>query len=320
MLYSIEVNHNKMSKVTFIATVLNEENTITKLLDSLSNQTKKVNEIIIVDAGSTDKTVFAINQFTKIKSVILVKKKGNRSVGRNFAIKKATGEIIVASDAGCILKSDWVEKITEPFKDRAVDVVAGYYKPIVKNIFQKSLATYTSVMPDRVTSDFLPSSRSIAFRKNAWQKIGGYPENLSTCEDLVFARNLKRTGFKFKVEKKAIVNWPQRETLLQAFLQFFSYAKGDGKAGYLRRQTPLLFLRCVIGGLLIAIAIYKNSLLLLLLCLFLFFLYCLWSVGKNYRYVKSTSAFVYLPLLQILSDIAVFFGMTIGFFQQDEKR
>ncbi len=317
MLYSIAVNHNKMGKITFIATVFNEEASIVQLLESLKKQTKKADEIIIVDAGSRDGTVSLINEFiqnNKKQNVLLLKKKGNRSVGRNTAIKKARGDIIIASDAGCTLKCDWIEKITRPFLDQKVDVVAGFYKPVAKNIFQKSLAAYTSVMPDKVTSEFLPSSRSIAFRKSAWQKSGGYPENLSTCEDLVFARHLKKMGFKFKVEKRAIVYWPQRENLLQAFFQFFTYAKGDGKAHYIRKQTPLLFLRYILFFLLCWFVGSINIGLLIPVVSLSVFLYSVWSISKNYKYVKSKSAFIYLPILQVVSDIAVIFGMTFGFF------
>jgi glycosyltransferase involved in cell wall biosynthesis len=107
-----------MGKITFIATVFNEEASIVQLLESLKKQTKKADEIIIVDAGSRDGTVSLINEFiqnNKKQNVLLLKKKGNRSVGRNTAIKKARGDIIIASDAGCTLKCDWIEKITRPF-------------------------------------------------------------------------------------------------------------------------------------------------------------------------------------------------------------
>ena len=315
MLYSIEVNHNKMSRITFIATVLNEEASIIQLLESLKKQTKKANEIIIVDAGSKDKTVSLINNYSqenKKQNIRLLKKKGNRSKGRNIAIRNSTGEIIVASDAGCILKNDWVEKITAPFSNSTIDVVAGFYKPVVNSLFQKNLAPYTCTMPDKVNADFLPSSRSIAFRKKVWEKVGGYPEHLTTCEDLVFARNLKMKGFKFAVEKKALVYWPQRENLIQAFFQFFSYAKGDGKARYIRKQTPLLFLRYLFFFLLCLMLVKVNFSFLIFLTIACLLLYSVWAVSKNYKYVKNKSAFLYLPILQLTSDVAVISGMTVG--------
>ena len=190
-------------KLSIICTVLNEEKTIEKFIDSILKQTVAPDELVIVDGGSTDNTISKIQNSKakiqqyglKIKTII---KKGNRSVGRNEAIKNSSGDIILVSDSGCVLDKDWIKNITKPFKDKNIDVVSGYYKPVTKNIFQKCLAAYTSVMPDKIDKEnFLPSSRSVAFRKSAWKKAGGYPENLNTCEDLVFDKNLKNKNAKF---------------------------------------------------------------------------------------------------------------------------
>ena len=95
-------------KLSLIVTVLNEEKYIGKLIDSISIQTKIPDEIIIVDGGSIGNTVAKIqnskfkiqNYKSKFKIII---KPGNRSVGRNEAIRKTTGDIILSTDAGCIL-------------------------------------------------------------------------------------------------------------------------------------------------------------------------------------------------------------------------
>src|SRR3989344_3151488 len=131
-------------KVSFVATVFNEEKTIGDFLKSIFWQSRIPDEIIIVDGTSSDKTVAKIkNAILKIKNYnvkfkILIKK-GNRAVGRNEAIKQASNEIIVCSDAGCILDKNWVKNNIVPFNDLRVDVVAGYYKGRQKTIFQKCL-------------------------------------------------------------------------------------------------------------------------------------------------------------------------------------
>ncbi len=304
-------------KITFIATVFNEEKSIESLLNSLFLQTKLPDEIIIVDAGSTDNTLSVISnlksQISNKVGVNVLQKKGNRSVGRNEAIKNATGDIIVASDAGCVLDKAWVKNIIKPFGDPQIDVVAGYYIPVTDNVFEKSLSTYTCVMKDKIDeNNFLPSSRSVAFKKSVWEKAKGYPENLDTCEDLVFAKKLKNMGFKFKFAKDAIVYWPQRKNIIEAFIQFFKYAKGDGTAIYIRNQTPLLLLRYLLGLiLLIYFAASKNLYVLYFIILLLIF-YTLWAVNKNYKYVKNWKAFFILPILQYASDIAVISGMSFG--------
>lgn len=305
-------------KASFITTVFNEELTIEKFISSLLNQTKLPNEIIIVDAMSNDKTINKIKKYEpeikrkKIKFKLLVKK-GNRSIGRNEAVNNADGDIILCSDAGNILDKDWVKNITKPFTDKTIDVVAGYYIPVTQNIFQKCLSTYTCVMPDKIDgNNFLPSSRSVAFKKNAWKKAGGYPEYLNTCEDLVFAQKMKEKKLKFSFAKDAIVYWPQKKNLKDAFFQLLNYAKGDGEALFIRNQTFLLFSRYILGIHLIFLSVLYKSILGFAIIILLIFLYLLWSIKKNYKYVKHPDAITILPKLQFTADAAVLLGTSIG--------
>jgi glycosyltransferase involved in cell wall biosynthesis len=308
--------------ISFITTVFNENDSITAFLESINKQTMLPDEIIFVDGGSSDGTVARIKNYeSRIKEkgieFKLIIKKGNIASGRNEAIKNTKNEVILISDVGCVLRKDWVKNISKPFEDKKVDVVAGYYKSIANTVFEKCLAAYTCVMPDKINeNDFLPSSRSIAFKKSAWKTVGGYPQWLDTCEDLFFARELKKKGFKFKFVKDALVYWPQRENLHQAFMQFYNYAKGDGMAFYIRPNTPFLFLRYIIGLSLIIIIFKEKSIFgFLVLCL-MFILYCFWSILKNYKYVNNVKALLYLPILQFTSDVAVLTGMTVGIIQR----
>ncbi|MDE2025939.1 MAG: glycosyltransferase, partial [Patescibacteria group bacterium] len=306
-------------KTTLITTVYNEEKTIDNFLKSVINQEKLPDELLIVDAGSNDKTTEKIQSFFKKYKKLngkLFIKHGNRSTGRNEAIRRAKNGIILCSDVGCTLEKSWVEKISLPFSDKNIDVVSGFYKPVTKNIFQKAVAAYTSTMPDKVNPQtFLPSSRSVAFRKSAWKKAKGYPPELDTCEDLVFDKKLQKTGAKFYFQQSASVNWPQRKTFWQAAKQFFSYAKGDGKAHFFRKSTPLLFLRFIIGFFAVFAAISYHITKLELAIAGLFVIYLLWAVLKNFRYVKHPAAYIFLPTLQLISDITVLSGTTLGFLQ-----
>lgn len=295
-------------KKAFVATVLNEQDQAKLFIESLLSQSVKPDEIIIVDAGSNDDTVSIINNLfekQRNKKYRVLTKRGNRSIGRNCGIKNANSEVIAVSDFGCVLDKNWFEKITKPLQNTKNDVVAGYYRPLTSNVFEKSLSTYTCFPEDKITKDFLPSSRSISFRKEVWKKVGGYPERLNTCEDLVFAVNLKKAGFNFVVEKKAIVLWSQKKNINEAFWQLYGYALGDGQARYIRSQTPLLYARYLFALVLLIMG-YINLLFIL------FFLYLLWAIIKNYKYVREIQALIFLPLLQLIADIAVLLGTTIG--------
>ncbi len=306
-------------KTAFIATVYNEESTIINFLESLFHQTKTPDEIIIVDGGSTDNTLTILNEYiTQVKSkvrtkILLFSFPCNRAKGRNYAIQKSHAEIIACSDAGCMPDSEWFAEIIKPLAKSTVSVVSGYYKPVTKNYFQKALAAYTCIPEDRVSQEsFLPSSRSIAFKKTAWGKVGGYPEYLTTCEDLVFASTLRKRGFPFSLQKHAVVYWPQKKNIYDAFRLFFSYARGDGKAHYFRRYTPLLFIRYIIGFILLFLVIASRRTILTIGTEMLLLLYMVWAIQKNYRYVDSIHAYYLLPLLQLTADIAVLSGTTLG--------
>lgn len=277
----------RRAKVSFITTVRNDPEGLKILLDSVKKQTRQPDEVVVIEAEKTNT---------------------NRSQGRNLGINQAKGEIIVVSDAGCTLNEKWLEEIAKPFEEPRVDVVAGYYEPIAKNIFQKCLACYTSVLPDQVKKErFLPSSRSIAFRKSAWEKAGGYPRNLNYCEDLIFAERLKKAGCRFQFVPKALVYWPQRKNLKGAFKQFFDYASGDVQAHYWPhlKKISLVYLRYFLAFLLLYYSLYPILYTLLAL-------YWFWAVAKNYRYVRHPLAIAWLPVLQLTADMAVMLGALKG--------
>jgi glycosyltransferase involved in cell wall biosynthesis len=307
-------------KVSLIATVFNEENTINSFLNSAFSQSKLPDEIIIVDGGSTDTTVSIISKLkTQISNkqinLKLIAKKGNRSVGRNEAIRSSSNEIIACSDAGCILDEYWIKNITEPLKDLKVDVVSGYYRGQAKTVFEKCLIPYALVMPDKVDpANFLPATRSMAFRKSIWKKVGGFSEDLSNNEDYAFANRLKKDNANILFEKNAIVYWRPRSNLKEAFIMFYRFAKGDAESHIFRPKVSLIFLRYSIGLLLIAMYLLLKSNLMLNSLFVMIFIYFVWSVAKNYKYVLDIRAILFLPIIQVTSDVAVILGTIRGLF------
>lgn len=308
--------------ISLIVTVYNEEETIDALLNSILSQTYFPHEIIIVDGGSSDRTVEKIKnrvkEFERKKvSLQIFIKRGNRAVGRNEAIKRAKGSIILCTDAGCILDKYWVEKIIKQFQENSVDVVAGYYKGHAKTVFQKCLVPYVLVMPDKVDEhNFLPASRSMAFRKKIWERVGGFPEEYSFNEDYVFAKSLKKNGAKIVFEKEAIVYWIPRKNIKEAFVMFFKFAYGDIQAGIIRIKVIFIFLRYLLFLSLITYLFINYSILGSVFTMSLTFIYIAWSISKNYKYVNDVRAIVILPVLQIVCDIAVIGGSFVGFFKR----
>jgi len=175
-------------KVSVVCTVLNEEKSIIALLDSLGKQKTKADEIIIVDGGSTDRTIEIVQHYLKRdRTIKMLVEKCSRAKGRNLGIDIARNQIIAIIDAGCIADTEWLRKITQPFTDKDIDVVAGFYKMITKNNFQKAASIFLGVSPNKFDVGYQPSARSMAFRKSVWEKLGGFPESMDdTAEDTMF--------------------------------------------------------------------------------------------------------------------------------------
>lgn len=200
-------------KVSVCITTFNEsQESINKLLNALNSQTLKADEIIIIDAKDYNNC--------------------SRSKGRNIAIKKAKNEVIAITDAGCSPHKYWLEKITALFKDAEVDVVAGGYRMVANNNFEKAESIFLGIKQKDITADFMPSARSMAFTKSIWKKAGGFPESLTqTAEDTQFNIELLKVGARFKVAKSAIVDWYMPKNIFEFAKKIKNYAKGDVKSG-----------------------------------------------------------------------------------------
>lgn len=297
-------------KVSIVVTVLNEEKSIGRLLRTLVNQSKKPDEIIVVDGGSSDETISKIKDEiskSQIKNIKFLIQLGNRSIGRNYGIMKAKNEIIAVTDAGGYPKKNWLEKITAPFAQKEIDVVSGYYKSLAKTPFEKCVTPYFLVMPDNVWRgmEFLPSSRSVAFRKSVWRKVGGYPEEFSHNEDFVFDHRLKEADARIFFEPEAVVYWQPPHSQLEATRKFFRFALGDAEAGINRPKIKFIFARYTAGLVLLLLG---YDLLLFTFVLF----YFLWSWQKNFKYAKVTESIFWLPLIQITADLSVMIGFLAG--------
>jgi glycosyltransferase involved in cell wall biosynthesis len=214
-----------------VITVLNEANSLPRLLDSLAAQTQPPDEVVICDGGSTDGTLEILRAEERLPLRIIHRAGANISAGRNAAIRAAAGPVIAVTDAGVRLSPTWLEALTAPFADAKIQVVSGFFRPDPHTVFEYAMGA--TVLPEQREIDpahFLPSSRSIAFRKEAWRAVGGYPEWLDYCEDLIFDFRLRALYGPFPFVPQALVHFRPRPTLHAFFRQYYHYARGDGKA------------------------------------------------------------------------------------------
>ncbi len=307
--------------ISLIATVLNEGESINGLLQSIARQTRQPDEIVIVDGGSRDDTVAIIRGYEdRLPLRLLIEPGCNISQGRNHAIIAAHGDIIAVTDAGVRLNDDWLERISEPLRQRpALNAVGGFFAADARRPFEIALGATTLPLAREIDADsFLPSSRSFAFRKAPALRVGLYPEWLDFCEDLVFDLRLRREAGPFAFEPAAIAHFRPRSTLRQYFRQYYFYARGDGKANLWFKRHLIRYATY----LLLAPVVFLAGLLLHPLLWGLFLIAAAAYLHRPYRrlpaLLRCSSLFIWLycilaiPWLRFVGDLAKMLGYPVG--------
>lgn len=311
-------------RVSIIATVKNEEATIGRLLDSLAAQTRAPDEVVLADGGSTDRTREIADSYTGrgLPLRVVDAPGSNISQGRNQSIRAATCEVIASVDAGVRLEPSWLAELAAPWDsapDGAPDVVSGFFQADAATLFETAMGA--TVLPDLADVDpstFLPSSRSVAFTRRAWEAAGGYPEWLDYCEDLVFDLRLREAGCRFEFRPQALVHFRPRPTLKAFFVQYFRYARGDGKADLWRKRHLARYAAYLVGApALFALAALQSP-WWVMVGLAGAAAYCrrpwqrLWPRLSGYGWVKRLAGLAAVPVIRLVGDVAKMLGYPVG--------
>jgi glycosyltransferase involved in cell wall biosynthesis len=305
--------------VALVVTVLNEGQTIDLLLASAAAQTYPPSEVHLVDGGSTDDTVARARAWADrgLPLVVGVRPGANISAGRNAGIAATRAPLVAVTDAGVALAPDWLERLARPFADPAVDVVAGFFRAAPRTPFEAALgATTLPAEEDVAPASFLPSSRSVAFRRAAWERVGGYPEWLDYCEDVVFDLALRQAGCRFVWEPRALAYFRPRPTLRAFFRQYYLYARGDGKADLWPRRHAIRY-GTYLGLLPLLLAVRRYP-ALAVLALLLAGAYLrrpyqrLWRLTAGQPPRRRLAALLWPPLVRLTGDVAKMAGYPVG--------
>ena len=115
--------------VTVVVPAYNEEQAIGKTVDALLSLTYAPTEIIVVDDGSTDRTLEVARRYADGDRVkVVAKANGGKWDALNAGIKAAAGEFIVCIDADTLLDRQAVHRLVQHFADSQVGAVAGNVK------------------------------------------------------------------------------------------------------------------------------------------------------------------------------------------------
>lgn len=309
-----------MSKVSVISTFRNEVTTIAQFIEGLLSQSRIPDEIVLCDGGSTDGTIEIIQKFVNDGAPIkLIIKPGNRSVGRNEAIKQANNDYIAVTDVGTVADKDWLLHLIEPFeKDSNVKAVSGFFKTRPETFFEEASSQLMLTDHDHIDpSTWLPSSRSVAFTKQVWSDAGGYPEYTSYNEDTPFDLSIKKAGYTFTFAQNAVVYWQPRSTYKDFYKQYVNYAIGDGIDGINARNYAKKIFFYV--GLLGVFSLSFFSTQFFLIGLVIFVLYLLWRSKHMWgRDISKKWLWYVLPVI-VTYDVAMICGYVSGVLKRKVK-
>ena len=314
------------SLVSLVCTVRDEAANIEALLASMLAQTRLPDEIVVNDCLSRDATPALVRAYAAREPRIrLVTGGHNIASGRNNAVQAAHGPIIACTDAGLTLDPGWLAALVAPLEAGSADLVGGFFQPAPQSLFELTLGAvnYRDLAEIEPTS-FMPFGNAMAFRKELWAQVGGFPTWLSHCEDLVFDQEAERQGFRRVFAPEAMVNFRPRSSFRAFARQYYLYARGDGMAGLWAQRHAARYLAYGGGVALVAGAVRWPWLRLPVAVGFAVGAagytkgpyHRLWQRLQGQPLGARVYALALVPLLRLVGDMAKMVGYPVGRWQR----
>lgn len=314
--------------VSVIVPVRNGEETVGELLDSLLkvDYPREKLEIVVVDGNSTDRTR---NIVSKYPFELVIQEGEGLNAARNTGIKYSNGEIVAFTDADCIVPEDWIKKNVENLRNRQVGCTGGSTRRNDDEFFSRyadeSIMPAVRVFKKREVLDNVklffgyPAGCNMAFRREAFEKVGGFDETiLYSFDEDEFVEKVCKAGYKMVIDPDTLIRHKHRSTLKDLLKQTFQYGRGSGfllRRSGTKTMLSTWFLLCLIGFIawllilaaltILTVATRSNFLLILLLGfvfapLFSSMLFYGYKASKNGHY-KMVFTYPFLDFLRTLT-------------------
>lgn len=173
--------------LSIITPTLNEEKYLPLLLESIKKQDFNDYEIIIADAGSTDKTI----EIAKKHNCAVIPG-GLPAKGRNQGAKIAKGNLLFFLDADTVLPDNFFIKSIKEFKERNLEIAGFCLVPLPRNRLSSFFLNFFYNQPIVLLESALPHAAvGIFIKKELFSKIGGFDEDVKLAEDHYLVRRAK---------------------------------------------------------------------------------------------------------------------------------
>ena len=311
-------------RYSVIVPVYNRPREIDELLGSLTQQTYKSFEVIVVEDGSSSPCKSVVDKYSeKLDVSYFLKENSGQGFSRNFGFEKASGDYFVVFDSDCLIPPHYFDAVNRVMEQQNVDCWGGpdrahsSFTPVQKAI-NYSMTSFFTTGGIRGSSQhvgtFHPRSFNMGISYEVFQKTGGY-KITRMGEDLEFSIRIQKMGFNTVLIEEAYVYHKRRTNLVQFYkqLRFFGRARINLARFHpeqikILHTLPLLFTI----GLIISLFALVFHFPYLNFIIYLYGLFILVIAVDSFRREKSL-------LISFYSVIAGFIQLTaygIGFFRE----
>ena len=225
-----------MRLYSVVIPVYNRPNEVDELLDSLSNQTYKNFEVIIVEDGSTHKCDEVVAKYQgRISIDYFFKENSGQGFSRNYGFEKAKGDYFIVFDSDCLIPADYFEKVNQFLDETPLDAFGGpdrahpSFSPLQKAISYSMTSPFTTggIRGNKKhAGQFHPRSFNMGISKEVFQATEGY-RITRMGEDIEFSIRVINAGFKTGLIPEAFVYHKRRTNFSHFYkqLHFFGRAR-----------------------------------------------------------------------------------------------
>ncbi len=206
-------------KVRFsvIVPVYNRIDEVRDLLESLSRQTLKNFEVVIVEDGSTDRCQAEAESVENLRVRYFYKENEGRSIARNYGMERAAGDYFIFFDSDCVIPEDYFAVLSRELDAKPVDCFGGpdsahssftsTQKAI--NFAMTSFLTTGGIRGGKMSLEkFVPRTLNMGFSRRVYERVGGFREMFS--EDIDMSTRIRNAGFSIALIRPAYVYHKRR--------------------------------------------------------------------------------------------------------------
>ena len=213
-------------KYSIIVPVFNRPDEVDELLESLSNQTLKDFEVIIVEDGSVKTCKDVCDKYADILVLhYYAKENSGPGQSRNYGAERANGEWLIILDSDVVLPEGYLAAIDSAISSDIAafggpDAAHPSFTPIQKAISYSMTSFFTTggIRGGKAKLDkFYPRSYNMGIRRDVYQQLGGFSK-MRFGEDIDFSYRIVESGNKTQLFPEAWV-WHKRRTDFQKFFR-----------------------------------------------------------------------------------------------------